>query len=177
MTANTHSDASETLEPITNIDALREDDGVSFHEKIDTAPEDVVDQMAELPDLASVGITNDDGQVLLRQLTETCSWKIPTASVAPEEDFVSAIRVQVLETLGLSVALPSIAGVWEITVRTEAGERSATRTFVVFEGTVTDDNYDLDEATPTGDPVDAADWFDELPDRADEVPGTDLFVD
>ena len=177
MTANTHSDASETLAPITDADALRNREDVSVHENVDTVPGEVVDQLAEMPDLASVGITNDDGQVLLRRLTETCSWKVPTASVAPDEDFAAAIRVQVLETIGLTVELPSVAGVWDITVQAADGERTASRTFVVFEGTVTDDDYDLDDATPAGDPVVAADWFDALPEGADEVPGTDLFVD
>lgn len=36
---------------------------------------------------------------------------------------------------------------------------------------------DLDAATPTGDPVEEAGWFDELPEGASEVPGTDLFLE
>jgi hypothetical protein len=177
MTANSPSDASETLAPVTDADALRDREDVPVHENVDTVPEEVVDQMGDLPDLASVGITNDDGEVLLRRLTETCSWKIPMASVAPDEDFAAAIRVQVLSTIGLSVELASVAGVWEITVQSADGERTAARTFVVFEGRVTDDDYDLDAATPAGDPVEAADWFDDLPEGADDVPGTDQFVD
>lgn len=176
MTANAHGDAPPTaLAPLTDVDALRDRDDVAFHETVDTVPVEVVDQMADLPDLASVGITNDGGEVLLRRLTETCSWKIPSASVAPDADFVAAIRDQISETIGLTVAIESVVGVWDITVQTEDGERTASRAFVVFEAAVTDGDYDLDDATPAGDPVEEATWFDALPDGAEEVPGTDLF--
>jgi hypothetical protein len=176
MTANTHSDASESLRPIHDSDALRDHDEIPYHETVDTVPEEVVDQMDGLPDLAAVGVTNEAGDVLLRRLTETCSWKLPAASVAPDEDFAAAIRTQILATIGLSVDLTGVAGVWEVTVESEDGDRSASRTFVVFEGRVTDGVYDLDAVTPTGDdPVEDVDWFEELPGDADELPGTDLF--
>lgn len=134
MTANTHTDTSPNkLEPITDTDALRNRDDVSYHENVDTVSEEVVARMTDLPDLASVGTTNDGGQVLFRRLTEDCSWKVPTASVACSEDFAGAICGQVSEAIGLSVDLVSIAGVWNVTVETEDGNQSATRTFVAFE--------------------------------------------
>jgi ADP-ribose pyrophosphatase YjhB (NUDIX family) len=177
MTTDAHGDGpSNPVEPITDTDALRDRDDVPYHEPVDIVPEEVVDRMDDLPDLASVGITNDDG-VLLRRLTETCSWKIPTASVAPEEDFTAAIRDHVSETVGLTVELVSVAGVWDVTVETEGGNHSATRTFVVFEGAVPSGDDDLDAVRPAEEPVEAADWFDELPDGADEIPGTDRFFD
>jgi hypothetical protein len=173
MTADTP--ATEPLAPIYSIDSLPA--AVPVHEPVDTVPDAVVDQMAALPDLASVGITNDDGEVLLRRLTETCSWKIPTASVASDEDFVAAIDDQIPATIGLAVDIESVRGVWDVTVQTEDNSASAARTFVVFEGASPTGEFDLAGATPTGDAVEEAAWFETLPDDADEVPGTALFFD
>ena len=177
MPSQPRGDASvTTLEPITDHETLREYDGVPYHEESDVVDAEIVDFQADAPDLAAVGVTNDDRQVLLRRLTETCSWKLPVASVAPDEDYAAAIRDQIPETIGLTVALETVAGVWDLHVRTEDGEQTASRAFVVFGGTSLD-GYDLDAATPEGDGVEDAGWFDALPEDADRVPGTDLFFD
>ena len=164
-----------TLEPLTDLDRLRDRDDVPFHREEDTVPGTVVDDVADLPDLASVGIRNDRGEVLLRRLTDTCRWKLPTASVASGEDFVAAAREHVPETLGLRVDL-TLAGVWEVHLTATDGDRTATRAFVVFEGPPVDGAYEVDTAAAT-DPVEEAGWFAELPEDADEIPGTHRFLD
>ncbi len=177
MTPQPHNDASVTaLEPITDHDSLRDHDGVPYHEKTDVVEAEIVEFQADAPDLAAVGITNEDGDTLLRRLTDTCSWKLPVAAVAADEDYVATIRDHIAETLGLAVDIERVAGVWDIHLRTDDGEMSGSRAFVVFEAFPTAGD-DLDAATPEGEGVEAADWFDELPEEADVVPGTDLFVD
>lgn len=174
MTADTPPPV-RTLEPLTDTDRLRGRDGVPFHREEDTVPEAVVDDVADLPDLGSVGVTNDRGELLLRRLTDTCSWKLPTASVGPDEDFVAVAREHVPETLGIRVDL-TLVGVWEIHLTAAAGDRTATRAFVVFEGLPVDGEYDIDTGAAT-EPVEEAGWFAELPEDADELPGTDRFLD
>lgn len=164
-----------TLEPLTDLDRLRDREDVPFHREEDTVPGAVVGDVADLPDLASVGVTNGRGELLLRRLTDTCSWKLPTASVAPGEDFVAAAREHVPETLGFRVDL-ALAGVWEVDLTAAEGDRTATRAFVVFEGSPADGAYDIDTAAAT-DPVEEAGWFAELPEDADELPGTGRFLD
>jgi hypothetical protein len=175
----THNNATEdsrtSVEQLTDHERLRDDPEVPFHEERDVVDASVLDEFASLPDLAGVGIENADGEALLRRATETCSWKLPVAQVAPEEDFAARITDHVRETLGFDVYLDGIAGVWDIRLRTEDDQRTASRAFVIFSGSTESD--DLDAATPTGDPVEEAGWFDELPEGASEVPGTDLFVE
>lgn len=171
MTANTTP--ASALEPLTDLDALRDRD-VPFHREEDTVPGAVVDDVADLPDLAPVGVTNDSGELLLRRLTETCDWKLPTASVAPGEDFVVAAREHLSETLDFRVDL-GLVGVWELHLTATEGDRTATRAFVVFEGSPVDGSYDLDTAA-AADPVEEAGWFADLPENADELPGTDRFL-
>ncbi|WP_121743733.1 NUDIX hydrolase [Natronorubrum halophilum] len=179
MTSHHAGDASSptAIEPIIDHESLRERDDVPFHEETDVVDAEIVEQVAALADLAGVGITNRDGEVLLRRLTDTCSWKIPVAPVGPEEDFATAIAAHISKTIGLAVALDAIEGVWDISVRTDNGTQTASRAFVIFSASAVSGTDDLEAATPEGDAVEAADWFDELPDGADEIPGTGLFID
>ena len=177
MTANHTEDAPSTaVEPIIEYEALRERD-CPLRERTDVVDEDTVAEVASLPDLAGAGITNPDGELLLRRLTDTCSWKIPVETVAPEADFAAAITDHVRETIGFAVELDAVEGVWNFRVRTEDEDRTASRGFVIFDASTASGSYDLEATTPSGDPVEDVGWFDELPDGADEVPGTDRFLD
>lgn len=171
------SDAAQpgTTESIIDPESLRDDEAVPFHEERDEVDDAVVDEVSSLPDMAGVGIENPDGAVLFRRATDTCSWKIPVVNVGPDEDFAGKLTEHVRETIGFDVELDDIAGVWTINLRTEDESRTASRAFVIF--SASSDSYDLDAATPTGDPVEEAGWFDDLPDGADEIPGTALFLE
>lgn len=179
MTSHQSGDESPptTVEPIIDHESLRDNDDVPFHEPTNVVDAEVVEQVADLPDLAGVGITNHDGDLLFRRLTDTCSWKIPVETVEPEADFATAITDHVRETIGFTVELDAVECVWDIRVQTEDEERTASRAFVTFSASPVSGTYDLEAATPEGDPVEDAGWFDELPDGADEIPGTDLFID
>jgi hypothetical protein len=175
-TADTDS-ATTTLGPILDHESLRDRDAVPFHEDRDVVDAEVIDQLQSMDDLAGVGITNDDGDLLFRRLTDTCSWKIPVATVDPEEDFAAEIVEHVRETIGFSLELDGIAGVWDIRLRTADGERTASRAFVTFSASPAAGHYDLAAATPAGEPVEAAGWFGDLPSEADEIPGTGVFLE
>jgi hypothetical protein len=168
---------SSAFDPIVDHETLRDTDDIPFHEQTDVVDEDVVEQVASLDDLAGAGITNENGELLFRRLTDTCSWKIPVQSVDPEEDFAQAITDHIQETIGFTVALVAVDGVWDIRVETEDGEKSASRAFVIFSASPVSGNYDLAAVTPEDDPVEEAGWFGEIPPETDRVPGTDLFLE
>lgn len=173
---NSPTDPTPTdVEPIFDPESLRDDPDVPFHEERDVIEPKMMEEFAALPDLAGVGIENRDGDVLLRRATDTCSWKIPVVPVDPDEDFAGRIIEHVRETIGFDVELDAVEGVWTVDLRTEDETRTASRTFVIFSASAA--SYDLDAATPTGDAVEEAGWFDALPEGADEIPGTGLFVD
>lgn len=69
-----------------------------------------------------------------------------------------------------------VAGVWDVTVRTEDGTQSASRAFVTSGATPSSGVYDLDAVTPAGEPAVAADWFEALPDNSQAIPGTEEFL-
>jgi len=165
------------IKPITDYKTLHDHDDIPFHEQTDVVSEEVVEQVADLTDLAGAGIRNRDGDLLLRRLTDTCSWKIPVKAVDPEEDFAAAITEHIRKTIGFTVELDAIEGVWDINVRTEDGKKTASRGFVIFSASSVSESYDLEAVAPEGDPVEDAGWFDTLPDDSDEIPGTDLFIE
>lgn len=172
MTADTQTDTSPSgLAPITDPDTLRDAEGVEFHADTDVAPPEAVEQMAEAEDMAIVGVENEAGEVLLRRLTDTCSWKLPVALVEEGEDYAAAISDHVTETIG-ALELDAVEGVWHVDVRTEDGEQTASRTFVVFSGTLDDTDLSVPD-----DGVTEAGWFDELPENGSALPGTELFID
>lgn len=178
--SDTHTEGGTPLadiEPIVDHDSLRNREEIALHEETDVVDAAVVEQIDELGDLAAAGLTNPDGELLFRRLTDTCSWKIPVATVAPDEDYAAELRAHVEATIGFTLRLDDIAGVWEFTVRTEDGEQTASRAFVIFSATPVSGEYDLSAATPADDPVEEAGWFSSPPEDADLIPGTDQFLD
>lgn len=176
MTAQPPGDTTDagTVEAITDPESLRGRDGVAFHEDADTVDEEAFAFVDDADDMAPVGITNDDGAVLLMRVDEDCSRKIPSVEVGPGEEYGRAAREWVEEQAGIDVELDAVEAVWRYEARLEGEERAATRYFVVFgatpasgEGTALADTHEAE----------AVEWFEELPDDAVEVPGTWLFVD
>lgn len=172
MTVDPHVDSSPTgFETITDPDSLRSEEGIEFHDDSDVVPAETVEQLVKADDMAIVGIENDDGKVLFRRLTDTCSWKLPVTTVSDGEDFAAAIRDHVTETID-TLELDGIEGVWRIAVESKDGEQTASRTFVVFSGTLENEDFSVPK-----DGVTDGGWFDEIPENGSMIPGTDLFID
>lgn len=108
---------------------------------------------------------------MFRRLTDTCSRKISVAPIGPDDDFATATGVHVSETLGLTIELDEIAGVWEFRLRTEDGEQTPPWVFVIFDASSASGNNDL-TATPPRKPAGST-----HPADADDIPGTELFLD
>jgi ADP-ribose pyrophosphatase YjhB (NUDIX family) len=178
MTAYTTDDSTDVpdIHAITDPSTLR--DEVPFHEDTDVVPEETFEAIRDADDMAPVGVTTDDGETLVMQVTDTCAWKIPSSSVAPEESFADAAREWVRTNTGLEIDIESVAGVWRLDVRLDGSDRTASQHFVVFEASPVSD----DPAPPV--PIDGDDdraldagWFTDLPEDGARVPGTDLFLD
>jgi hypothetical protein len=160
---------------LTDPEVLRDRDGVPLHEETVVADAETVETVADMDDMAPVGVTNAAGEVLVMRITDTCSWKIPTTSVGSDEAFDAAARDWIAENAGIDVVLDGAEAVWYRRFEAEDGVRTASRYFVVYGGTPTAD----DPAVPTADapdPAVEADWVTSLPEGATEVPGTELFL-
>lgn len=179
MTAQSSRDTSEnTVGSIIDPESVRDRDDIPFHEERDIIDRETFEIVDDLDDMAPVGVTNDEGEVLLMKVTEDCDRKIPSASVSPDEDFVRSAQQWIEEQTGFTIAFDGIEGIWHFKGRLENEEHTATRYFVVFRGSPVAEEGDVDDPTDViPEEHGAADigWFDELPDDAAEAPGTQLF--
>ncbi|MDS0276898.1 NUDIX domain-containing protein [Halomicroarcula sp. S1AR25-4] len=167
----TASDAAPTTGPIYDAESLRDRDDVTFHEEADTVDAATVDQLEKMDDMAPVGVRNGDGETLVMQVTETCDWKIPSASVGPNEDFAATARQWAETNAGLGVELDGVEAVWHYEAHSADGDRTAERYFVVFAASLQND-----QSSGDGD-AEGTEWLTELPADAVAVPGTDLFFE
>lgn len=156
--------------PIYDPESLRDRTDVPFHENTETVDETTLDRLEAMDDMAPIGVTDEDGETLVMQVTETCDWKIPAASVGPGDDFAEAARQWVETNAGVAVELNAVEGVWHVEARSVDGDRTAERYFVVFGASPVGSRNAAGEAVGTG-------WFTDLPADAVAVPGTDLFLD
>ncbi|PSP17389.1 hypothetical protein BRC62_04830 [Halobacteriales archaeon QH_10_67_13] len=159
--------------PLTDPETLA-DRAVDFGRETNDLPAEVVKRVAALDDMAAVAVESD-GKLLLRRLTETCSWKFPVVTVGDGEDYVAALREQVRAAVG-PIELERVVTVREITVRSDESDRTASRTFVTFTGRLNAGTEPVELPVPE-DGAHEVGWFAELPDEADELPGTAAFFD
>lgn len=73
-----------------------------------------------------------------------------------------------------------LAGLGDLTgtgITNADGSQTASRAFVTFDTSPASGQHDLTAATPRGRAVQKTDWFAELSDGADRIPGTDRSLD
>lgn len=157
--------------PIYDPESFRDCADVPFHEDRDTVDEETLDTLDEMDDMAPVGVTDEEGETLVMQVTETCDWKIPAPTVGPGEDFSTAVRQWVETNAGIVVELDSVEAVWHLEARNPDGSRTAERYFVVFGASPKPGRSSGD-----GD-AEGTEWHTDLPADAVAVPGTGLFFD
>lgn len=182
MTTQQSENTPETaaVESITDPESLRGRTDIRFHEETDFVDKETFDMVDGLDNLAVVGVTNDDGDVLVMRITEDCAQKMPLSSVKPGEDYAEAARQWVAEQTRLTIMLDAVEAVWRYEFQLENEERKTTRNFVVFSASPVTDEMAVDD--PADDILEESDaaavgWFDELPDDAEKPPGTQLFFD
>jgi hypothetical protein len=180
MTTERSDRTSDAVESIRSLQTLRDRDDVPVHDDEDEVDRETLDAVADLDDLAVVGVTTDDGEVLLRRLTADCEWKLPVTDVAADEDYADAARRAVEDVVGIPVDLDAVEAAWHFEARLADGKRTATRTFVVFSASPASEGTGLDDPpldVPAEDAPADVGWFDVLPENAEAAPGTDLFFD
>ncbi|WP_440770451.1 NUDIX domain-containing protein [Natronorubrum sp. DTA28] len=179
MTSNPTDETAtnSTVESITDLERLRDRPDVQFHEETERVNSELFETLETLDDMAVVGVTNGDGDVLLMRVTEECALKVPTPEVGADEDYAAAARNWVESQAGLEITLDSLVGVWCHEARLEGTERTTTRAFVVFGATPEVDGDGIVETTAEHPEAHAVGWFAELPDDAAVAPGTRRFFD
>jgi hypothetical protein len=169
---STATRSSSVLESLPDPEILAERDDVAFTETtavLDRETYETVREQSETDDGAAlVGVTNDDGEVLLKN---TCTgWLAPGINVAPGDDWTAPARREAESWLAVAVELDAVEHVRRIDHRVE-GDDTPDRIDDPFYLVFFRASLAPGETAPVdSDDEDAPDvaWFDEVPEGVDE---------
>lgn len=184
MSANPHDDSDRTrpsLESLTDPGSLREHPAVSFHRE--TAVHDDRDHCSsDVDGRAVVGVTNEDGELLLLVNRELGVAVLPHGTVAADStasgDWATVARRDAEGQTGISIELDGIDAVRAVDHVVDGEDPHARTHRVVFRASPVDGEIQAckrDAAAGSDDWT--AGWYDECPEGVaapDGGPGDDL---
>ena len=160
------------MDPVFDPEELRDRAGVSFHEKVRRLSADEFDSVAgAVDDHAVIGITNDDGEVLLMN-DGSHGWTLVAFPVQPGEDWVAVARSEAKALLDDTVTLEDLEFVRRVEFESvDDDSRQITMYTVVFRASV-------DDSVGVGSTMEQSDvllgWFDAVPDEQEGDPADDI---
>ena len=166
----TTTDDAAPTESLTDPESLREREDVAFVEE--TSVHDDEDHCSVgIDGRAVVGVTNDDGEVLLAVHEESSIAMLPHGPVEPGNDWGTVGRRAVEEMTGVAVELdgPELVRDFDHFVEGD-DERHTTSHNVVFRASPAGDETATDPGVAGNDDWDAG-WFDEFPEDLSAVEG------
>lgn len=169
------------MQSLSDPEALVEDDAVSFREQTAVVDDDRFETIRERAEtkagVAVVGITNDDGELLLVKTDWSDGWVLPGYSIEPGDDWVETAESAAERQTGLEIEIERVARVNRRFYKKEASDEQFSSGYaVVFMGTPTDDTQSLDSVTPTCEEIVDRDWFDKSPDNVDPGKESELWL-
>lgn len=150
------------MDSFSDPEELRDRTGVPFHEEVRRLPPDEFDSVAgELDSHAVIGITNDEGDVLLMN-DGSHGWTLTAFAVENGENWVTVVQREAEELLGDSVVIEEVEFVRRVDFRsTDDNLQQTTMYNVVFRASA-DDNVGIDKTVEENDVL--LKWFDGVPD-------------
>lgn len=190
-TTDAPSAADSTLDSLADPESLRDREEVRFTDE--TAVHDDRDHCnTDIDGRAVVGVTNDDGEVLLAVHREETVAMLPHGRVEAGDDWLTTARRKVEITTDLPFEIDGVEAVREIDHVVEGEDDPHATTYgVVFRASLAGDSADADDTADADDPADDpanvadpstddndhwdADWFDAVPENT--PPGSGLVAD
>lgn len=172
-------DIAEVVNPLTDPESLRDHPDVEFREERTVTQQTSFDYFASIDGLAAVGITNEEGAILL--MNSPHGWRLPYGPINPEEDWITGSQRIGENLTGVTITVSGVERVAKITHYIEGSRHESITYDVIF------------RAVPlTGQPVASSpsfgpwdelelEWFDTVPEDAywehgDAVDDIRLFI-
>lgn len=164
------------MDSFADPETLRGRAGVPFHEDTRLVSREEFESVAESTDShAVVGITNDEGEVLLMN-DGSHGWTLIAFPVEPTEDWTAVASQEAARLLGVTVVVEQVELVRRIDFGTTDDDGQRTTMFnVVFRASV-DGNLDVEEPDDTNDDEPSLGWFGEIPDEQDGETANDIRI-
>ena len=153
------------MDTLLDPSALREREDVEFQTERTVRDEDGFEYFSSVAGLAAVGITNEEGEVLL--MNSPHGWRLPYGPVDTNEDWATAARRIGAELTGVTVDVAGVERVAEIENRLEGDNDRETLTYdvIVRIVPVTGEPISSDPGFGPWDELELG-WFDAVPDDA-----------
>ncbi|SER68527.1 NUDIX domain-containing protein [Natrinema salaciae] len=161
------------MDSFSHPESLRDRESIPFHEETRSVDRTAFESIAEDVDShAVVGITNDEGAVLL-QNDGSHGWTLLAFPAEPGADWTTVVRQEATELLGIEVVLDQVERVRRLDLHLSSDDRqSVTMYNVVFRGAV-DGTIDLEERRRTNDDPKLG-WFTGVSDEQDGAVADDI---
>lgn len=160
---------------------LREESSVDFRSVRTTDGTDAFEYYSDTAGLVALGITNDDGAVLL--MDSAHGWRLPYGGVDSTVDWLDRVAEIGRTLTGVDVTAGAVLRVTEITHELATDQDQTTTSFDAVVGTEPVDGEPIAD-DPTFDEWEDLElgWFDEVPDDAyhdhgDAVDDIELFLE
>ena len=163
------------MESLFDPEDLRDSEDVTFHEETHVVDREEFEATYEdLESHVAVGVTNDEGEVLLMN-DGSHGWTLTAVAVEPGEDWTAAGRRGVEQLTGVAVELDRPERVRRIDFRPEGDDERRTSMYnVVFRASPVEGRPVADDPDLADESVEDVGWFDEVPaeqegDVADDI--------
>ena len=155
------------MESLTDPESLIDRDGVDFREEASVEHQHHFELYEPIEGMVVVGVTDDEGQVLLMVHSEEPGVVLPYAPVESGEDWVAVARRKIEEAGGFDVEIDGVERVRRKYFSPEGDDERRTMGYdvVVRASPSTDETFG--ESTNVDEEGDwSLEWFDEIPEDA-----------
>lgn len=176
MTDQPPQDEESTLDSLSDPEALRGREDVPFdsvERVLEPEPfESLRERYEKIDGVVQVGLTTEDGRLLLQGFDGASNWAPPGGEVDPDQDWVEAARTSMERLTGVDIEIDDAAFVEHLTFRlADNEERGFTSYGVSFTASLVDDDTKFAEIPILAiDPPEEYDWtlgwFDSVPEDA-----------
>ena len=168
------------MEGLADLDRFRDREDVEYTEESAVIDENEFETVREEYDShVVVGVTNDDGAVLLTN-DGTHGWTLPAFVVEPEEDAAETGRRGIEEVIGVGVEIDRPERVRRIEYQVAGDEDRRTTLYnVIYRAVQVEGSPVADEPQLANGVVEAVDWFDTVPEEQEGavVDDIELFIE
>lgn len=166
--------SSCTVPGFTDPQNPSEEGETQIHTQEDTVPQEVIEEVRSIGDMVVLCLTDEQGRILLRKLTETCPWKPPLKPVPDNSEYTELAVSLAEDELPFPVQITSIGGIWRFELEANDGPGTVAQNFVIFESSPSSSEYQTETSdSETDKKLADVSWFDEIPETAEDVPGVE----
>lgn len=181
MNERPSASAESDDEPLLDPESLRDREDVEFLDKPSVEHQDHFEVYEPVEGMVIVGVTDDDGAVLVAYDESVPVWLLPHATVERDEDWAAVARREIESQTGVEIEIDGIELVRRKRYRSE-DDRQTTGYDVVFRASPAADETPSENVDVVGEHDWDFGWFEEVPEGDNEA-GSDveddlrLFVD